>query len=141
MDSGLLSAHHPKNVLYMAWALIALSIYSCCSRADYNVIGGFLVLLMRSNIASGDNYKSGIKLGIYILLFSLIFDMIWIYQFTGFWRHGAETSDLWKSLTFIHNSVYYVAILEFLLKFPMIYLNFKQFKTIGGSNKELLKLI
>ena len=98
-------------------------------------------LLLRSNIASGDNYKSGIKAGIYILLFALIFDMIWIYQFTGFWRHGVETSDLWKSLTFIHNSVYFIAIIELLLKFPLIYLYFKQFKNVGGSNNELLNLM
>jgi len=56
----------------MAWALIILSIFSCCSRADYNVICGFLVLLLRS-ITSGDKYKLGIKGNIHILIFALIF--------------------------------------------------------------------
>ena len=142
MDSNrLLSGQRPKGVLYMIWGLIALSIFSCNARADYNIICGFLILLLRSGIASGDNYKSGIKAGIYILLFALIFDLIWIYQFTGFWRHGVETSNLWQSLSSIHNSVYFIAILELLLKFPLIYLYFKQFKNVGGSNNELLNLM
>ena len=139
MDSHLLSGRQKKPILLMAWALIVLSIFSCCSRADYNVICGFLVLLLRS-ITSGDKYKLGIKGNIHILILALIFDIIWIYQYSRFWRHGEETSDIWKSLSFIHNSVYYVGLLEFLLKFPLIYAYYKQYKNIGGSNSELLSL-
>ena len=137
MDSQLINPKSVKPLFYIIWGLIAISIFSCCSRADYNIICGFLILLLRS-ISSYDNYKSALKGGIHILLLSIIFDCIWIVQYTGFWRHGKETSDLWKSLSFIHNSVYYVGILEFLLKFPLIYSYFNQFKNFGGSNAELL---
>ena len=137
MNSQLLPNRQKNFFLYMIWSLIALSIFSCSSRADYNIICGFLILLLR-NISSYDNYKSAIKGGIHILILTIIFDIIWIVQYTGFWRHGKETSDLWKSLSFIHNSVYYVGILEFLLKFPLIYSYFNQFKNFGGSNTELL---
>ena len=137
MNSQLLPNRKKNFFLYMVWSLIALSIYSCSSRADYNIICGFLILLLRSN-NSYDNYKSLLKGGIHILLLTIIFDIIWIVQYTRFWRHGKETSDLWRSLSFAHNSVYYVGILEFLLKFPLIYSYFNQFKHFGGSNSELL---
>ena len=59
------------------------------------------------------------KATIHILIISLFIDVIWIWQFSSFWRHGSETSDLWKSLSFVHNFTYFLAFLEFFIKFPI----------------------
>ena len=80
------------------------------------------------------------KATIHILIISLFIDVIWIWQFSSFWRHGSETSDLWKSLSFVHNFTYFLAFLEFFIKFPIVLLLFKQFKASGGKSNELMKI-
>ena len=103
------------------------------SRPDYNIICGFLVLFLRNK-----NYSNkSIRCGIQILIFSLIFDLIWIIKYTSFWRHGEETSELWQSLSFTHNLAYFLAFLELLLKMPLVLVFFNQFKREGGKNAEL----
>ena len=137
MDSQTLSQNGSKLMPYCSWLLIALSIYSCSSRADYNIIIGFLILLLRSQYAS-DKFKSFTKATIHIILLSVIIDLIWIFEYYGFWKHGEDTSDLWKSLSFIHNTTYYLGILEFLLKIPLILFLYKQFRSLGGQISELI---
>ena len=133
MNSGLIKGSKPKITLYIIWGLIASSILSCFSRPDYNIICGFLVLFLRNK-----NYSNkSIRCGIQILIFSLIFDLIWIIKYTSFWRHGEETSELWQSLSFTHNLAYFLAFLELLLKMPLVLVFFNQFKREGGKNAEL----
>ena len=120
--------------LLMIWSLIALSMLSCFSRPDYNVVCGFLMLFLRSK----NNGNKSIRCGIHILLLSLIFDIIWIIKYTSFWRHGEETSELWQSLSFTHNFTYFLGFIEMILKLPIILLYFRKFKNSGGNNIELL---
>ena len=132
MNTGFFKENKPKLTLYLIWGLIALSILSCFSRPDYNIICGFLVLFLR--------YKGvGKKLrcGIHILLLSIIFDIIWIIKYTSFWRHGEDTSELWQSLSFTHNLSYFLAFIEMILKLPIIVSSFNLFKRNGGRNSEL----
>ena len=129
----------PKTNILLAWAMISLSLISCCSRADYNIAVGFLVLLLRS-LASTEKLKLGTKGVVHFILLSLIFDIIWIIQYTSYWTHGEDSSDLWKSLSLIHNLAYYLGICEFLLKIPIIFFLYKQFIEQGGQNMELLSL-
>ena len=133
MDSQLLR----KNTILLAWIMIGSSIFSCSARADYNIIIGFLVLFLRAH-SNSDKFKLFSKATIHIIVLSLIFDCIWIFEFTGYWTHGEETSELWKSLSFIHNLVYYLGICEFLIKFPIVLFLYRQFRFIGGNLKELL---
>ena len=123
----------------LSWVLICSSIFSCCCRADYNIIIGFLILFLRSQYTN-DKFKLLTKAIIHILVLSLFFDIIWIWQYTSFWSHGKGTSDLWKSLSFVHNFTYYLGIIEFLLKCPALYILFRHFKAAGGNNAELLSL-
>ena len=83
-------------------------------------------------------FKLLLKVTIHILTVSLFVDIIWIWQYTSYWSHGDETSDLWKSLSFVHNLVYYLGISEFLIKFPMLVFLFRQFQSNGEKNNELL---
>ena len=139
MDSQLINPKSVKPLFYVIWGLIAISIYSCCSRADYNVICGFLILLLRSYEAN-DKRKYFSKLSLHILLIACIFDIIWLIKFANFWSDGEETSELWRSLSFIHNSTYYLGIVEFLLKIPLIMYCYNLFKSFGGVTGELFSL-
>ena len=133
MNSGLIKGSKSKLTLLIIWGLIASSILSCFSRPDYNIICGFLVLFLRNK-----NYgNKSIRCGIQILIFSLIFDLIWIIKYTSFWRHGEETSALWQSLSFTHNLAYFLGFFELLLKIYLVYVFFTQFKNSGGKNTEL----
>ena len=96
--------------------------------------------LLYDVVISIDKFKILTKAIIHILVLSLFFDIIWIWQYTSFWRHGEDTSDLWKSLSFMHNLIYYLGIIEFLIKCPALYVLFRLFKSVGGSNSELLSL-
>ena len=128
-----MNAKETKSSLYMTWGLIASSILSCFCRPDYNIVCGFLVLLLRSR----NNGKKILRCGIHLLLLSIIIDIIWIIKYTSVWRHGEETSELWQSLSFTHNLAYFLAIIEMIIKLPLIFFYFKQFKNSGGNNLEL----
>ena len=133
------NAKGPKTNRLLAWTMVVSSIISCCSRADYNIAVGFLVLMLRS-LTSTEKLKLGTKGIIHIILLSLIFDIIWVIEYTGYWTHGEDSSVLWKSLSLIHNFAYYLGIFEFLLKIPIIFFLYKQFIEQGGQNMELLSL-
>ena len=136
MESNFISQKPTKTSTYLSWLLIALAILSCNSRADYNIIIGFLILFLRSQAN-----KSLIRASIHILTISILFDIIWIWQYTSYWNHGEEGhSDLWNSLSFVHNFSYYLAFCELLLKFPILLFLYKQFKGTGAQITELLSL-
>ena len=139
MDSQILFQKSPKSIQYIAYALVALSILSCCSRPDYNIIIGFLALLLRSHHTSNSK-KLFTKAVLHIVLLSCIIDILWIFKYTGFWRHEDERSDLWKSLALIHNTAYFCGFLEFLLKLPLVYFFYKEFKLYGTSIGELFSV-
>ena len=138
MDSQFIPPKNKALSKILLWLIICSSIFSCSCRADYNIIIGFLLLLLRSHRT--DKYKQFAHAIIHIVILSLIFDLIWIWQYTSYWKHGKETSDLWKSLSFVHNVSYYLGICEFLLKLPIILFLYQQFVNLGGQIKELLSL-
>ena len=131
--NSFLPNNKPRITLYIIWGLIASSILSCFSRPDYNIICGFLVLFLRNK----NNGNKSIRCGIQLLVFSIIFDLIWIIKYTSFWRHGEETSELWQSLSFTHNLAYFLGFLEMLLKIPLILVDLTKFRNSGGRNAEL----
>ena len=139
MESNLVNKKTDNKTL-LTFALIACSMLSCCSRADYNILIGFFILLIRG-YNSEENAKKLTKIGIQLLCITLIFDLIWFFRYTGIWQHGEETSELWKSLSSIHNLAYFLGIIEFLLKLPIGFLIYKQYiNALGGQNKDLLNI-
>ena len=139
MENQFFIPRTPKHIPLTAWSLIALAIFSCCCRPDYNVIIGFLVLLLRSFDAN-ENRQFFIKAGFHILILACLFDIFWIFKYRKVWTHGEETSELWQSLAVIHNLAYYSGFLEFLLKFPIIVFYYNQFKLYGTTIGELFNM-
>ena len=135
MDS--VSSKTPKNFIFGAWTLVALSILSCMGRADYNLIVGFVLLFFRHFFQS--QKKLAFKASIQVLFISIIFDFIWILVFSSNWSHGEDRSEYWNTLFWVHNLVYFNGILEFLVKCGLAFLYFMQFKQ-QGRVQELLNL-
>ena len=139
METQFISPNSWKSTTYLAWILISSSIFSCSARADFNIIIVFLFLYVRSQYTN-DKFKILIRATIQIIVLSLFFDIICVWKYSKYWKHGNETSELWKSLSFIHNFSYYLGILEFLLKFPVVISLYKKFIGEGGNKNELISL-
>ena len=138
MENQLIDTPKTKTITLLSYALVACCIVSCCARADYNLLVGFFILLIRGYKLL-DKVKILTKIGIHLLALSLIFDLFWIYRYTSLWTHGDETSEMWRSLCFIHNLAYFLGVIEFLLKVPIGLFLYQQYIAgVGGQTKELL---
>ena len=137
MEDKLLSNNMPKTSTILTWSLITLSVISCCSRPDYNIIIGFLILFFRGLNAS-DKQKMISRIQLQALILSFIFDILWIIKYNSLWTHGEETSEIWRSLSTVHNIAFYLGVLEFLIKIPLCLFFYKEFSDNQGAIKELL---
>ena len=137
MEDKLLSNNMPKTSTILTWSLITLSVISCCSRPDYNIIIGFLILFFRGLNAS-DKQKMISRIQLQALILSFIFDILWIIKYNSLWTHGEETSEIWRSLSTVHNIAFYLGVLEFLIKIPLYLFFYKDFSDNQGAIKELL---
>ena len=137
MEDKLLANNLPKTSTLLTWSLIGLSIISCCSRPDYNIVMGFLILFFRG-LNTSEKRKIILRVEIQFLILSLIYDIFWIIRYNSLWRHGEETSELWRSLSSIHNIAFYLGILEFLIKIPLCLFFYKDFSDNQGVIKELV---
>ena len=137
MEDKLLSNNMPKTSTILTWSLITLSVISCCSRPDYNIIIGFLILFFRGLNAS-DKQKMISRIQFQALILSFIFDILWIIKYNSLWTHGEETSEIWRSLSTVHNIAFYLGVLEFLIKIPLCLFFYKDFSDNQGAIKELL---
>ena len=137
MEDKFLANNMPKTSTILTWSLITLSIISCCSRPDYNIIIGFLILFFRGLNAS-DKQKMISRIQLQALILSFIFDILWIIKYNSLWTHGEETSEIWRSLSTVHNIAFYLGVLEFLIKIPLCLFFYKDFSDNQGAIKELL---
>ena len=137
MEDKLLLNNMPKTSTILTWSLITLSVISCCSRPDYNIIIGFLILFFRGLNAS-DKQKMISRIQLQALILSFIFDILWIIKYNSLWTHGEETSEIWRSLSTVHNIAFYLGVLEFLIKIPLCLFFYKDFSDNQGAIKELL---
>ena len=137
MEDKLLSNNMPKTSTILTWSLITLSVISCCSRPDYNIIIGFLILFFRGLNAS-DKQKMISRIQLQALILSFIFDILWIIKYNSLWTHGEETTEIWRSLSTVHNIAFYLGVLEFLIKIPLCLFFYKDFSDNQGAIKELL---
>ena len=137
MEDKLLANNLPKTSTLLTWSLITLSIISCCSRPDYNIVMGFLILFFRG-LNTSEKRKIILRVEIQFLILSLIYDIFWIIRYNSLWAHGEETSELWRSLASVHNIAFYLGILEFLIKIPLCLFFYKDFSDNQGVIKELV---
>ena len=126
----------PKMTLILSWSLITLSIVSCCARPDYNIVIGFLILFFRG-LNQSEKQKIISRLQIQLLIISLLFDIFWIFKYNSIWTHGEETSELWQSLSAVHNTAFYFGVIEFLIKIGLGLFLFKEFSVNQGVIKDL----
>ena len=77
MEDKLLANNLPKTSTLLTWSLITLSIISCCSRPDYNIVMGFLILFFRG-LNTSEKRKIILRVEIQFLILSLIYDIFWI---------------------------------------------------------------
>ena len=137
MEDKLLANNLPKTSTLLTWSLITLSIISCCSRPDYNIVMGFLILFFRG-LNTSEKRKIILRVEIQFLILSLIYDIFWIIRYNSLWTHGEETSELWRSLASVHNIAFYLGVLEFLIKIPLCLFFYKDFSDNQGVIKELV---
>ena len=137
MEDKLLSNNMPKTSTILTWSLISLSIISCCSRPDYNIVIGFLILFFRG-LNTSEKRKLITRVQIQLLILSLIYDIFWIIRYNSLWTHGEETSELWRSLSSVHNIAFYLGVIEFLIKIPLCLFSYKDFSDNQGVLKELV---
>ena len=137
MEDKLLANNLPKTSTLLTWSLITLSIISCCSRPDYNIVMGFLILFFRG-LNTSEKRKIILRVEIQFLILSLIYDIFWIIRYNSLWTHSEETSELWRSLASVHNIAFYLGVLEFLIKIPLCLFFYKDFSDNQGVIKELV---
>ena len=137
MEDKLIANNLPKTSTLLTWSLITLSIISCCSRPDYNIVMGFLILFFRG-LNTSEKRKIILRVEIQFLILSLIYDIFWIIRYNSLWTHGEETSELWRSLASVHNMAFYLGIVEFLIKIPLCLFFYKDFSDNQGVIKELV---
>ena len=137
MEDKLLANNLPKTSTLLTWSLITLSIISCCSRPDYNIVMGFLILFFRG-LNTSEKRKIILRVEIQFLILSLIYDIFWIIRYNSLWTHGEETSELWRSLASVHNIAFYLGVFEFLIKIPLCLFFYKDFSDNQGVIKELV---
>ena len=85
MDTQFVPQKRVKTSTILTWLLLASAIFSCSARADYNILVGFLILLLKSHRT--DKFKMFLKVVIHILVLTIFLDFLWIWQYTSYWRH------------------------------------------------------
>ena len=136
-ETQLLPIKLPKTSSLLCWGIITLSIMSCLASPDYNIIIGFLILFFRG-INTSEKQKILSRLQLQVLIISFIFDFFWILKYNSYWTHGDETSEIWRSLSFIHNFAFFLIVGEILLKIPLCLFLYKEFSENQGSIKDLV---
>ncbi len=128
-----------KNPRFLSWILVAAAVFSCLARADFNVLGGLVMVLLLSSQAKFSE-KTATKGSLQICIVLIICDLLWIIISAKYWVHEDTHSALWRSLSFIHNLVYFIGLLEFFLKFYIGFLLYKSMKNLQMTIKDLLNL-
>ena len=129
------SNQKPTNIIKKGtWFLIAASIFSCLARNDYNIIGAIAILVIIGLFY--DKYpKLILKISIHIYIGLCILDLIWLIIMMFVWTHGEGSSRFWKSLSFMHNFIYWFGVFELIGKCYLIILLSNEFKQYGNLNE------
>ena len=136
-EKQLITDKIPLSNNIIIWAIIALSILSCISSPDYNIIIGFLILFFLG-VNNSEKQQTISRVKVQIIIISLVFDILWILKHNAYWTHGEETSELWRSLSFAHNLAFFLFVIEFLLKIYLCFCLYKDFAANQGTAKDLL---
>ena len=120
------------------WVLIGFSIFSCLSRNDYNLIAGFLLLIIFNNYSSDLKFTS--KITIHILSVLTVFDLVWLIAMSFVWDHKNNyAQDYWSSLSWMHTMIFWFGFIEMVYKIALVVYMIINFKKEYSMN-DLLNL-
>ena len=121
------------------WILIGASIFSCLCRNDYNIIGATSVLII-IGLFYQKFPKLITKITFQIYAGLCVLDLIWLIIMMFVWTHGEGSSSFWRSLSFMHNLIYWFGVLELIGKGYLLFLLFEEYKK-NAEPKELFSFV
>ena len=127
-----------KLVSRLSFFLIILSITSCLIRPDFNLICGFLIIIIFNRYLFKDE-PLFLKIIIHILIAASILEIIWfIFSLPSFFFLN-KTNTFWKSLSLMHSTGLVLAIIQLLLKIIMCFILYNQYNIVSDSDFTYLK--
>ena len=127
-----------KLVSRLSFFLIILSITSCLIRPDFNLICGFLIIIIFNRYLFKDE-PLFLKIIIHILIATSILEIIWfIFSLPSFFFLN-KTNTFWKSLSLMHSTGLILALIQLLLKIIMCFILYNQYNIVSDSDFTYLK--
>jgi hypothetical protein len=122
----------------LSFFLIILSITSCLIRPDFNLICGFLIIIIFNRYLFKDE-PLFLKIIIHILIATSILEIIWfIFSLPSFFFLN-KSNIFWKSLSLMHSTGLVLAIIQLLLKIIMCFILYNQYNIVSDSDFTYLK--
>ena len=127
-----------KLVSRLSFFLIILSITSCLIRPDFNLICGFLIIIIFNRYLFKDE-PLFLKIIIHILIATSILEIIWfIFSLPSFFFLN-KSNIFWKSLSLMHSTGLVLAIIQLLLKIIMCFILYNQYNIVSNNDFTYLK--
>ena len=115
---------------------IALSIFCCLARCDFNVFFAYgLLIVLREYYYNDKKFYSKFLFHILIILCGL--DVLWIVIMLVYWN-GASTNELWAKVTGLRNFVILMSVLEIGIKVYIELILFNDYKAEYNNNVQNL---
>lgn len=127
-----------KLVSRLSFFLIILSITSCLIRPDFNLISGFLIIIIFNRYLFKDE-SLFLKIIIHILIAASILEIIWFFFSLPSFFFLTETNTFWKSLSLMHSIGLTLALIQLLLKIIMCCILYNQYKIVSNNDLTYLK--
>jgi hypothetical protein len=122
----------------LSFFLIILSITSCLIRPDFNLICGFLIIIIFNRYLFKDE-PLFLKIIIHILIATSILEIIWfIFSLPSFFFLN-KSNIFWKSLSLMHSTGLVLAIIQLLLKIIMCFILYNQYNIVSNNDFTYLK--
>ena len=138
MDNKRTDINKIKLVSRLSFFLIILSITSCLIRPDFNLICGFLIIIIFNRYLFKDE-PLFLKIIIHILIATSILEIIWfIFSLPSFFFLN-KSNIFWKSLSLMHSTGLVLAIIQLLLKIIMCFILYNQYNIVSNNDFTYLK--
>ena len=127
-----------KLISRLSFFLILISITSCLIRPDFNLICGFLIIIIFNRYLFKDE-PLFLKIIIHILIATSILEIIWfIFSLPSFFFLN-KSNIFWKSLSLMHSTGLVLAIIQLLLKIIMCFILYNQYNIVSNNDFTYLK--
>lgn len=138
MENPKVDKNKIKLVSRLSLILIILSITSCLIRPDFNIICGFLIIIILNRYLFRDE-QLFLKIIIHILIANCLLEILWfILSFPSFISHN-KNNIFWNSLLTIHSIGLILAFIQLLFKIFMCYITYKEYNIISKNDFNYLK--